>query len=108
MKSYGMTRKDLFNANNGSIAFKEAVGMELVVTGCATGTTVDAESGEEKTVSYIATKDAVYGGDSTVIAKAIDQLVDYMEDVPEGEEVVIKIVSFESKAGRTCFSINIL
>ena len=72
--NFNMTAKDIFNAKSSSKSVKDYVGVTLTATGCAVADTTNAETGEVKSVGYIATNEGVFGFTSGVLMNTIDEL----------------------------------
>lgn len=51
IKTANLTAKDLFNASSSSMSLEKAT--DITVTGVATDTVIDTETGEEKEVAYL-------------------------------------------------------
>lgn len=98
-----MTKKDLFNAKNGSISIDDAIdhGEALTVTGCA----VLENSGTDKQgnpcdVGYIATNIGVVGFTSNVCLKGMEEFADYLTDcINDNTPVQIEFFAGQSKNG---------
>lgn len=98
-----MTKKDLFNAKNGSISINDAIdnGEALTVTGCA----VLENSGTDKQgnpcdVGYIATNIGVIDFTSNVCLKSMEEFADYLaECISDNTPVQIEFFAGQSKNG---------
>ena len=103
--NYNMTAKDIFNAKSSSKSVKDYVGVTLTATGCAVVDTTNNETGEVKSVGYIATNEGVFGFTSNVLMNSMDDLSEYMESV--GEPVGIEFHESESRSGKKFFTMEI-
>ena len=103
--NFNMTAKDIFNAKSSSKSVKDYVGVTLTATGCAVVDTTNAETGEVKSVGYIATSDGVFGFTSGVLMNTMPNLSEYMESV--GEPVEIEFHESESRSGKKFFTMEI-
>lgn len=104
--NFNMTAKDIFNAKSSSKSVKDYVGLALIATGCAVVDTTNAETGEAKTVGYIATNEGVFGFTSGVLMDAMPELSEYMEEA--GEPVEIQFHENTSNAGKKFYTIEIM
>lgn len=103
--NFNMTAKDIFNAKSSSKRVKDYVGVNLTATGCAVVDTTNTETGEVKSVGYIATTEGVFGFTSNVLMNAMDGLSEYMESV--GEPVEIEFHESESRSGKKFYTMEI-
>lgn len=110
--NHNMSRKDLFNAERASKDVKTAIdsGEVFTVTGCAIvadgGT---SKAGEVVDVGYIATTAGVFGFTSSVMIKAIYDLVDYLiETAKDGEPCEIRFFAGMSKGGSEYYNFEIV
>lgn len=103
--NFNMTAKDIFNAKSSSKSVKDYVGVTLTATGCAVVDTTNAETGEVKTVGYIATNEGVFGFTSGVLMNTMEDLSVYMESV--GEPVEIEFFENVSNAGKKFYTMEI-
>ena len=104
--NYNMTAKDIFNAKSSSKSVKDYTDVTLTATGCAVVDTTNSETGELKSVGYIATTEGVFGFTSNVLMNAMDDLSEYMESV--GEPVEIEFHESESRSGKKFFTMEIM
>lgn len=104
--NFNMTAKDIFNAKSSSKNVKDYVDVTLTATGCAVVDTINAETGEVKSVGYIATNEGVFGFTSGVLMNAMDDLSEYMEAV--GEPVEIQFHENKSNAGKKFYTLEIM
>ena len=104
--NYNMTAKDIFNAKSSSKSVKDYVGVTLTATGCAVVDTTNAETGEIKSVGYIATNEGVFGFTSGVLMNTMGELSEYMESV--GEPVEIQFHENTSNAGKKFYTLEIM
>ena len=82
VKSHGVGKLEIINAEN-SRSFRDLKGQTVEVTGAALITDKN-KAGEEVDFAYIFAKDgAVYGGNSATIYRAVDGLIDLMDEEPE-------------------------
>lgn len=102
IKTANLTAKDLFNASSSSISLETAT--DLTVNGVATDTVIDTETGEEKEVAYLFTKEGVYGSVSATVLSTVSKLVNLIDEMGELE---IEVLHRESKSGRTFLSLYI-
>lgn len=105
-----MSKKDLINAKSASKSVKDAIGKELIVSGCAIaeGAGTDKQ-GNPCDVGYIATNEGVYGFTSNVILKGLEDFADYLTDsLNDGEEVKIRFFTGISKAGSEFYNFEIV
>lgn len=101
-KTANLTAKDLFNASSSSISLENAT--DITVTGVATDTVIDMETGEEKEVAYLFTTEGVYGSVSSTVLSTISKLVELVDELGELE---IEVQHRESKSGRIFLSLFI-
>ena len=104
--NFNMTAKDIFNAKFSSKSVKDYVGVTLTATGCAAVDTTNSETGEVKTVGYIATNEGVFGFTSGVIMNTMGELSKYMESA--GEPVEIQFHEKTSNAGKKFYMLEIM
>lgn len=104
--NFNMSAKDIFNAKSSSKRVKDYVGLTLAATGCAVVDTINAETGEVKTVGYIATSEGVFGFTSGVLISAMGELSEYMESA--GEPVEIQFHENTSNSGKKFYTIEIM
>lgn len=102
IKTANLTAKDLFNASSSSMSLEKAT--DLTVTGVATDTVIDTETGEEKEVAYLFASDGVYGSVSATVLSTISKLAELIDELGEQE---IEVMHRESKSGRTFLSLYI-
>lgn len=102
IKTANLTAKDLFNASSSSISLEKAT--DITVTGVATDTVIDMETGEEKEVAYLFTTEGVYGSVSSTVLSNISKLVELVDELGELE---IEVQHRESKSGRIFLSLFI-
>lgn len=102
IKTTNLTTKDLFNASSSSLSLEKAT--DLTVTGVATDTVIDTETGEEKEVAYLFTTEGVYGSVSATVLSTISKLAELIDELGEQE---IEVLHRESKSGRTFLSLYI-
>lgn len=101
-KTANLTAKDLFNASSSSMSLEKAT--DITVTGVATDTVIDTETGEEKEVAYLFTTEGVYGSVSATVLSTVNKLVDLVDELGTLE---IEVKHKESKSGRTFLSLYI-
>lgn len=104
--NYNMTAKDLFNAKSSSKSVKDYISLPLMATGCAVVDTTNSETGEVKSVGYIATSEGVFGFTSGVLMNAMPELSEFMESA--GEPVEIQFHENTSNAGKKFFTLEIM
>lgn len=104
--NFNMTAKDIFNAKSSSKSVKDYVGVTLMATGCTVVDTTNAETGEVKSVGYIATSEGVFGFTSGVLMSTMNELSDYMADV--GEPVEIQFHENTSNSGKKFYTLEIM
>ena len=104
--NYNMTAKDIFNAKSSSKSVKDYVDVTLTATGCAVVDTTNSETGEVKSVGYIATGEGVFGFTSGVLMNTMEELSAYMEDV--GEPVEIQFHENTSNASKKFYTLEIM
>ena len=102
IKTANITAKDLFNASSSSMSLEKAT--DLTVTGVATDTVLDTETGEEKEVAYLFTTEGVYGSVSATVISTVNKLVDLVDELGTLE---VEVLHRESKSGRTFLSLYI-
>lgn len=79
IKSHGVGKLEIINAEN-SRSFRDLKGTTVEVTGAALITDTN-KAGETVDFAYLFAKDgAVYGGNSATIYRAIEGLIDLMEE----------------------------
>lgn len=101
--SYGMTKKDLFNAKSSALNIKDYLDTELTITGCAVA--VD----DDKDVGYFVIEDiGVVGVTSATLIDSIGDLIDYMVDSGENSSVVAKVTAHTSKAGKEFYTLSLV
>lgn len=86
MKSvFKVSLKEKLNATTNSKSVKDLKDGDILhAVNFAIGETVDVDSGEEKEVTYIFTKDSgVYGATSATIRKTVQTLLEIAEESPE-------------------------
>ena len=92
-----MTKMDVFNAKNASLAIPDVLGETLIVSGCAVDENGGkSQSGEPCDVGYIATDKGVVGFTSNVCLKSMDGFSDILSDALS-DGVAIGVTFFESK-----------
>lgn len=104
--NYNMTAKDIFNAKSSSKNIKNYVDVTLTATGCAVVDTTNNETGEVKSVGYIATSEGVFGFTSGVLMSTMSELSGYMES--NGEPVEIQFHENTSNAGKKFYTMEIM
>ena len=104
--NFNMTVKDIFNAKSSSKSVKDYVGVTLTATGCAVVDTTNNETGEVKSVGYIATSEGVFGFTSGVLMNTMEELSEYMESA--GEPVEIQFHENTSNAGKKFYTLEIM
>ena len=108
MKTAGMTKKDLINAQTGSLKLQAMKEKVLHATGLAIGQATDNETGEQKNVGYIATNDGVYGTISATVIPAIDAVIDAVADGEITLPCDIKVIERKSNAGREFLTVSLV
>ena len=103
--NFNMTAKDIFNAKSSSKSVKDYVDVTLTATGCAVVDDTNEETGEVKSVGYIATSEGVFGFTSGVLMSTMSELSDYMESA--GEPVEIQFHENTSNAGKKFYTLEI-
>ena len=103
--NYNMTAKDIFNAKSSSKSVKDYVGVTLTATGCAVVDITNTETGDVKSVGYIATTEGVFGFTSNVLMNTMGDLSEYMESAEE--PVSIEFHENESRSGKKFFTMEI-
>ena len=103
--NFNMAAKDIFNAKSSSKNVKDYTDVTLTATGCAVLDTTNTETGEVKSVGYIATTEGVFGFTSNVLMNAMEDLSEYMESV--GEPVNIEFHEMESRSGKKFYTMEI-
>lgn len=99
--SYGMTKKDLFNAKSSSFNIKDYLDTELTITGCAVA--VD----DDKDVGYLVIENiGVVGVTSATLIDSIGDLIDYMGD--NDDTCVVKVTARTSKAGKEFYTLSLV
>lgn len=79
IKAHGVGKLEIINAEN-SRSFRDLKGQTVEVTGAALITDVN-KAGEEVDFAYLFAKDgSVYGGNSATIYRAVDGLIDLMDE----------------------------
>lgn len=104
--NFNMTAKDIFNAKSSSKSIKDYVGVTLAATGCAVADTTNSETGEVKSVGYIATNEGVFGFTSGVLLNTMEDLSEFMENA--SEPVEIKFHENTSNAGKKFYTMEIM
>lgn len=104
--NFNMTAKDIFNAKSSSKSVKNYVDVTLTATGCAVVDTTSNETGEVKSVGYIATSEGVFGFTSGVLMDAMPELSEYMEST--GEPVEIQFHESTSNKGKMFYTMEIM
>ena len=104
--NFNMTAKDIFNAKSSSKSVKDYVDVTLTATGCAVVDTTNDETGEIKSVGYIATSEGVFGFTSGVLMNTISELSQYMKST--GEPVEIQFHENMSNAGKKFYTMEIM
>ena len=104
--NFNMSAKDIFNAKSSSKNVKDYVDVTLTATGCAVVDTTNAETGEAKTVGYIATNEGVFGFTSNVLMSVMPELSEYMESA--GEPVEIEFHENTSGKGKVFYTLEIM
>ena len=104
--NFNMTAKDIFNAKSSSKSVKDYVGVTLTATGCAVVGTTNSETGEVKSVGYIATNEGVFGFTSVVLMNTMPELSEYMESA--GEPVEIQFHENTSNTGKKFYTLEII
>ena len=79
IKAHGVGKLEIINAEN-SRSFRELKGQTVEVTGAALITDTN-KAGETVDFAYLFSKDgSVYGGNSATIYRAVDGLIDLMDE----------------------------
>lgn len=104
--NFNMTAKDIFNAKSSSKSVKDYVDVTLTATGCAVVDTTNSETGEVKSVGYIATSEGVFGFTSNVLMSVMPELSEYMESA--GEPVEIQFHEDTSAKGKLFYTLEIM
>lgn len=79
IKAHGVGKLQIVNAEN-SRSFRDLKGQTVEVSGAALITDVN-KAGEEVDFAYLFAKDGtVYGGNSSTIYRAVDGLIDLLDD----------------------------
>lgn len=110
IKSYNFTKKDEINSISAT-PLQKVKGQVLRVTGAAITLRPDEETGEEKKVGLIATDQGTFSSISGTAIKGLDDIIDYMSDLQEGEEPVsvdIRINAAKSNAGREFITLELV
>ena len=108
MKMAGMQRKDLINAQTGSIKLQSMKEKVITVTGLAVGQAIDNETGELKPVGYLATSDGVYGTVSATVIPAIENIIDAVDDGDISFPCEIKVHGRTSNGGREFLTLSVM
>lgn len=112
MNSYGMTKKDIINAETSSIALQTLEnGAVIEIRGAAVTETADMETGEARNVGYMACTDGqIYGCVSATAIKSIEGIVDLFTDEAENgvDKLNVKVIKRKSNAGREFISLLIM
>lgn len=108
MRKANLTTKDLLNAKGCSTSLQKIIGETITVTGLATDTTTDNETGKEVQVSYLATVGGVYGAVSATVYNSVDMLIDSIEDGEIQLPLDIMVKGNTSNGGRTFLTISII
>ena len=110
LTNYGMSKKDIFNAQHSSKSVPEAIDAGLVfeITGaCIVENGATGRNGQPCNVGYIATaNDGVFGFVSDILIKAIPDIIEMLDD--DGETVSARFISGTSKNGTEYYSIEII
>lgn len=104
-----MTKKDLFNARSASRSIKDALGVPLIVTGCAVveGAGTD-KAGNACDVGYIATDHGVFGFTSNVILKGMADFAEYLEEtMNDGDIVTIEFFVGKTNSGTDFYNFQL-
>ena len=104
--NFNMSAKDIFNAKSSSKSVKNYLGVTLTATGCSVADTTNAETGEVKSVGYIATNEGVFGFTSVVLMNTMVELSEYMKSA--GEPVEIQFHENTSNAVKKFYTIEIM
>ena len=104
--NFNMSAKDIFNAKSSSKSVKDYTDVTMTATGCAVVDTTNIETGEVKSVGYIATNEGVFGFTSGVLMNTMPELSEYMESV--GEPVEIQFHENTSNAGKKFYTLEII
>ena len=106
LESINVTKLDIINAES-SQSFKKAVGeAPIKIKGAALIEEPDRETGEEKQYAYVFTEDAVYGGNSATIYRAVENLIELMEEQPEAK-FAFTVNSAPTANGREFLTLNL-
>lgn len=106
LDSINVSKLDIINAES-SQSFKKAVGeAPISIKGAALIEEPDRETGEEKKYAYIFTPDAVYGGNSATIYRAVSNLLELMAETPD-KEYAFTVASTPTANGRDFLTLNI-
>ncbi len=112
MTSYGMTKKDVINAETSSIALQTLdSGAIIEIKGAAVTETTDAETGEFRNVGYMVCTDGqIYGSVSATAIKSIEGIIELFTDEAENgvDKLEIKVIKRKSNAGREFISLLIM
>lgn len=112
MNSYGMTKKDVINAETSSIALQTLEnGAVIEIKGAAVAETPDTETGEVRNVGYMVCTDGqIYGCVSATAIKSIEGIVEVFPDEAENgvDRLEVKVIKRKSNAGREFISLLIL
>lgn len=108
IKSYNFTKKDEINSVSAT-PLQKVKGEVLTVTGAAITMRPDEETGEEKKVGLLATSNGTFSSISGTAIKGLDLIIDYMEDMEEGEgPIQVKVNAAKSNAGREFITLEIV
>ena len=108
MKMAGMKRKDLINAQTGSIKLQSMKDKVITVTGLAVGQAIDNETGELKPVGYLATPEGVFGTVSATVIPAIENIIDAVDDGDITLPCEIKVHGRTSNGGREFLTVSVM
>lgn len=105
IKSYGVGKLEIINAEN-SRSFRDLKGTTVEITGAALITDVN-KAGETVDFAYIFAADgAVYGGNSATIYRAVEGLIDLLED-EDGKTYCATVDGRQATSGREFLSLRI-
>ena len=105
IKSYGVGKLEIINAEN-SRSFRDLKGNTVEVVGAALITDVN-KAGEEVDFAYLFAKDgSVYGGNSATIYRAIEGLIDLMEE-DTGKKYTATVDGRTATSGREFLSLRV-
>lgn len=107
IKAINFTAKDKVNALAGANSLKDYAGNTVRVTGAALDSAVDVETGETKTVAYLATADGVISTISKTACESISAIIDFMTE--ENSAVVdVAVTARKSHAGREFITLSLV